>query len=411
MNKDFDFIINNEMRVLHVLYQSLPDVAGSSIRSRDIMDSQFHAGICPIAITSPFQEPAKKGEKEEIIKDIKYYRTYSGKENEKVTEKRSSVSVQIKKFLRLFTFVTTTIRVAKKENVDIIHAHATFFCGIAGVLTSTLTHKPCVYEIRSIWFERLKNRKIIFQIICFLEKFAAKHSDYIIAINEKLRNDISTRFSIKKDRIVIVNNAVNLTLIPKELKSPSNKKHEEIVFGYVGNFNEHENIDLLIDCFDELRKLGYDNKLILVGDGILYSSVKKIIQGKNLTNIDLIGKVKPDEIPQYYEKIDIIIIPRKRNKITETVTPLKPLEALAYKKIVMVSNISGIRDLIEEPHVLFFEPTKEDIIEAIKNMINSYNKHVSKVEKSYEYIVNNRSWQKNVEIYKALYINLLKKSK
>ena len=39
------------MKILHILYQSTPDTAGSSIRSRDIIASQLIEGIFPIVIS------------------------------------------------------------------------------------------------------------------------------------------------------------------------------------------------------------------------------------------------------------------------------------------------------------------------------------------------------------------------
>ena len=45
------------MKILHILYQSIPNTAGSSIRSRDLIDAQLKLGLTPIVITSPFQPP------------------------------------------------------------------------------------------------------------------------------------------------------------------------------------------------------------------------------------------------------------------------------------------------------------------------------------------------------------------
>ena len=75
------------MKVLHVLYQSLPNSAGSSIRSRDIINNQLKIGLTPVIITSPFQQSFEKGKLKEINSGITYYRTFSN-ENEVVSESR-----------------------------------------------------------------------------------------------------------------------------------------------------------------------------------------------------------------------------------------------------------------------------------------------------------------------------------
>jgi len=103
------------MKVLHVLYQSLPNTAGSSIRSRDIINTQLKIGLEPIVITSPFQDPFHYGDNKEKIDGVVYYRTFSNK-NEMVSEKRSNIFIQIIKFFRLIGFSYQVYKVAKQEN-------------------------------------------------------------------------------------------------------------------------------------------------------------------------------------------------------------------------------------------------------------------------------------------------------
>ena len=92
------------MKVLHVLYQSLPNTAGSSIRSRDIINAQLKIGLEPIVITSPFQDPFSHGNIKEENNGIVYYRTFSNK-NEIVSEKKSNVFIQIIKVFRLIGII------------------------------------------------------------------------------------------------------------------------------------------------------------------------------------------------------------------------------------------------------------------------------------------------------------------
>ena len=57
------------MKILHILYQSTPDTAGSSIRSRDLVASQLIEGIVPIVITSPFQNSRDDKKSIEVIQN------------------------------------------------------------------------------------------------------------------------------------------------------------------------------------------------------------------------------------------------------------------------------------------------------------------------------------------------------
>ena len=110
------------MNILHILYQSLPNTAGSSIRSRDILESQKKIGLSPIAITAPFQAPKDENASSEIINGIRYYRTYSSKPEEIVSEHKISFGLKLRKLFRIFSFIKTATKIAKDEKIDIVHA-------------------------------------------------------------------------------------------------------------------------------------------------------------------------------------------------------------------------------------------------------------------------------------------------
>ena len=190
------------MKILHVLYQSLPNTAGSSIRSRDLINSQLKNGITPIVITSPFQAPFNKGCKKEIIDNVTYYRTFSKSQDEIISEEKSNIFVQIKKAFRLISFTYDVYYIANQEKVDVIHAHAMFFCAISAKLTSLMLKIPCVYEVRSLWEERYKYSslfsKIIFSFATIIESYSMWISDCLIVINDNLKFNISNRFFLKK---------------------------------------------------------------------------------------------------------------------------------------------------------------------------------------------------------------------
>ena len=185
------------MKVLHILYQSLPNISGSSIRSRDVLNNQIKIGLMPIVITSPFQNPKTNGKSFEEIDGIKYYRTFSNN-NELVKENQSSFFIQIKKFFRIISFTIKVYRIAKKEQVDVIHAHAMFFCAIAGKITSISLNKPLVYEVRSLWEERYKKKNIlnylIFSFVTFLETYCMFLADHIIFF--RFTNSLISGFEI-----------------------------------------------------------------------------------------------------------------------------------------------------------------------------------------------------------------------
>ena len=116
------------MKVLHVLYQSLPQVSGSSIRSRDIMLSQKEVGIEVLAITAPFQNCISKNGSD-TINDITYIRTSQNTKNS-ISDQRKSVLKRLLRVYAIVFFSQQLYKTIKKEKPDVLHAHAMFFCAI-----------------------------------------------------------------------------------------------------------------------------------------------------------------------------------------------------------------------------------------------------------------------------------------
>ncbi|MFP3454589.1 glycosyltransferase, partial [Bacillus sp. SIMBA_154] len=68
----------------------------------------------------------------------------------------------------------------------------------------------------------------------------------------------------------------------------------------------------------------------------------------DLSNVEFLGKISPDSIPNLYKKIDIIINYRRNEPVAHSVTPLKPLEAMAYKKLVITSDVLGMTEIVTD---------------------------------------------------------------
>ena len=388
------------MKVLHVLYQSLPNSAGSSIRSRDIINNQLKMGLNSVIITSPFQKPFKKGKSKEIESGVSYYRTFSN-ENEVVSEKKTGFLTQILKLFRIINFSLQVFKVVKKENIDVIHAHAMFFCAFSAQFAGFLLNKPVVYEIRSLWEERYKKKGfmnyLIFSFITVLETFSMLFSKHIVVINHNLKNQLQKRLLLKSKKMTVIDNAVDLDRVEISKRNNSN-----LVFGYIGTLSPIEGLDLLIIAFNNLQ---IKNKLLIFGDGIESEKLKKLANGNS--NIEFKGIVANDKIAQAYEQVDVIINPRKKSYLTDSVTPLKPLEAMAYKKLVLVSDVGGMKELVKNEFngIVFNSDSYEEIKNTIIDVINR-NDLDKIIENGYTYIKKEKNWKINAKKYYSIYENL-----
>lgn len=128
--------------------------------------------------------------------------------------------------------------------------------------------------------------------------------------------------------------------------------------GFIGTLFPWEGIAWLVRAAKELREKGIEFKLVIVGDGADVNELKKSIQENNAASfVFFLGRVPHDQVERYYSVMDVMVYPRRSVRLTELVTPLKPLEAMALGKAVLASSVGGIRELIVNDETgMLFEP-------------------------------------------------------
>lgn len=395
------------MKILHIAYQSLPNVSGSSIRTRDIVMSQKQIGLDPIVITSPFQNGLTDSNCD-LINDIKHYRTYNNKPEELVSEVKSSVYKRIKKSLSFVNFFKQVKLTYLKEKPDVVHAHATFYCAFAALYLKYRYSVCVVYEIRSLWEEReLKTAKSYIdkiqpKLIRKIETIAMKRADVVVAINNNLKENLFKR-GVKS--IKVVPNAVNLSL----LKEKSKSSNRSICFGYIGSVSPIEGLNLVAKVWHNLEKEGFNNEFHIFGEGSFTNELKETAKYLKLTNFIFHGVLDSSEIFEAFNKIDVIVNPRLKSKISDTVTPLKPLEAMAYKKLVIVSDVGGMKELVTHQKTgLLFEHDSVDSLEKVIKQVIKDGVNQEIVNNAFNYVNEEKSWLANAQIYKSIYLSLKK---
>lgn len=406
------------MRILHLFYNSLPQISGASIRNRDLVESQYAIkNMEPWVITSPIQAPFKQ--KIERIGGVPYIRTASVNSDLEVNEAISSVGTRFRKLLRMVGFYFKIGTLAKKLKPEIIHSHSIYLMGIAGIMVSRALRVPHVYEVRSLWEERALSEKksllgrLLYKIVRMAESRVLKSADKIIAINVNLKQILVESRGVPSDKILIVPNAVNLARIHegKNDVSLSDKSPAEWVFGYVGTISPLEGLDLLVDALNMLKKRGITNKVKLFGGGMDLENLKAYVQKSGMGDqIELVGRVNNDEIASAYQELDIIVNPRKNTFLTANVTPLKPLEAMGYRKLIIASDIGGMKELItdKETGYLFASDNAMALSEVIETILKQPVEETAKVvNQGYAHVEQNRSWSANAASYNQIYSDLI----
>ncbi|MGZ8335376.1 MAG: glycosyltransferase, partial [Allosphingosinicella sp.] len=153
--------------------------------------------------------------------------------------------------------------------------------------------------------------------------------------------------------------------------------------------------------------------LLLVGGGPVEEALKAQAEASPAKDrIHFIGRVPHHEVDRYYGLIDILAYPRKAMRLTELVTPLKPLEAMAQRKLVAASDVGGHRELIEHEvtGTLFPPDDPAALADALAGLFEQRTGWDERRETARRFVERERNWSSNISNYLPVYQRLTGKA-
>jgi PEP-CTERM/exosortase A-associated glycosyltransferase len=251
-----------------------------------------------------------------------------------------------------------------------------------------------------------------------LETFALLRAAHVTTICEGLRSDITSR-GVPPDRVTVIPNAVDPTEFPfGGVVDPALRASlgltDSTVLGFAGSFYAYEGLDLLIEALPGLVASRPDVKLLLVGGGFQEAALKE--QARTLGVADRViftGRVPHDQVQRYYDLIDVLVYPRHSSLLTELVTPLKPLEAMAQGRVLVASDVGGHKELIRdgETGLLFKAGDVQALQSKILESLALTPIRLEQIRRAgREFVETERTWAKSVARYADVYARLVKGS-
>ena len=384
--------------------------SGYAFRTYQIIMQQQSLGWETVQITSGKQD--NSSEQIEFVEGLKFYRT--NMINTYIY--RLSILKQIKIVIDLFF---NLLKTTKLEDPDILHAHSPVFNGIAGLLVSKITKKPLVYEIRGFWEDAAVDTKstteksIRYKMTRLMETLICNHADKVTTICNSLKNELIER-NIANEKITVIPNGVNIDQfqIIEDRNADLVKKfglHNQLVVGFIGSFYPYEGIDLLLEAVKVLSDKGLSIRCIIVGGGPEEEALRGLSRKLDIVSlVTFTGRVPHNKVPEYYSVIDLLVYARKSKRITELVTPLKPLEAMSQKRPFLASNVGGHKELIidGETGLLFEKDSLEDLVNKILHFSESRFEIDQILENGYNYVKIKKNWSHSTAGYKKVYAGL-----
>lgn len=403
------------IRVLHVLYNYVPDKTGSTTRSRGLIAGQIANGIDAEIITSPFQPGMQLGHAMELVDGTIVHRT-SDDTNLTIDEEYKGLLVRLRKLLSIWKFTRRIRKLCKGNGYDIVHAHSHFFCYMSAALAVIGMRVPVVYEVRSLWYERFDRKHklqfLSYKVASAIEGIAARRADQLVVINQGLAEHY-VKIEVPRDRIAIIENAVEDSLLRRGRQMRLRSSNDEFAFAYAGNLSSIEGLDILLQAFVDEFSRSEPVRLLYWGRGAKSAPLeRKIIESAD-SRIEFRGEFGRDDLEAVYGSFDIAVMPRRNSLLTQTVTPLKPLEALAFGKGIILSDVAGNVEVVNGflGARLFnagcVNALQGEMRSAYQNMSNYRSSEYASSAKGF--VAAHRSWNVVAKKYATIYEQLVTK--
>jgi PEP-CTERM/exosortase A-associated glycosyltransferase len=395
------------LKIFHIFDHSLPMLSGYSVRSAAILRAQHRRGWQTIHLTTP--KHTAGGPSPECIDGLRFHRS-------RPLPKFTINLPAVREFVLVRRLAQEIERIARLERPNIIHAHSPALNGVAALWAARRLGLPVVYEVRAFWEDAAVDLGtaveggVRYRLTRAMETYVLRRCHAAATICEGLRRDIVGR-GVAPDRISIIANGVEIEEFPfrggaeLELKAKAGLKGR-VVLGFLGSFYSYEGLDLLLSALPMIRQRDPSIALLLVGSGPAESALKEQAAQLRLgDSVRFAGRVPRETIQDYYRLIDIFVYPRHRMRLTETVTPLKPLEAMAQGGIVLASDVGGHSELIVDGATgrLFPADSREGLVEAILRLAADRAAWTPMRDNARAFVERERTWTATTRAYDIIY--------
>jgi len=395
-------------RVLHILDHSLPLHSGYTFRTRAIMKAQLADGLEVRGITGLRHHA--DGPPAEAAEGLLFHRTRAS----------ASGPAPLREWREIGALADAIGALVEDWRPDVLHAHSPALCGMAALRAARRHGLPLVYEIRAFWEDAAvgngtgREGSLKYRLTRGLENRVIAGADSVVTICHGLREDLIAR-GVDGGRIGIMPNGVDLTLFGEPLARDAVLARDldlgdGPVIGFIGSFYDYEGLDDLIDAMPLLLAEQPAARLLLVGGGPMGDDLRRRAAASPAAHaIRFVGRVPHAEVDRYYSLCEVMAYPRKASRLTDLVTPLKPLEAMAQGKLVAASAVGGHAELIADGKTgtLFAPDDPVECARVLAALLRRRGDWPALRAAGRAHVAERHDWARNVRRYQGIYQALL----
>lgn len=401
------------MRILHILDHSIPLHSGYTFRTLSILREQRRQGWETFHLTGPKQGSGAL--EEETVDGWHFYRTPAAQGALAAIPGAAPVAAMHALARRLEDVVT-------RVRPQLLHAHSPVLNALPALRVGRRHSIPVVYEVRAFWEDAAVDHGTTregaprYRLTRAIETYALRHADAVTTICEGLRREIIGR-GIAPQKVTVIPNAVDIEQFALG-REPDRalRRHlgldDAAVLGFIGSFYAYEGLALLLEALPRILAAHPRVMVLLVGGGPQEANLRALaatlgVEGR----IVFTGRVPHEKVQHYYDLIDVLVYPRLRMRLTELVTPLKPLEAMAQGRLLVASDVGGHRELIRDQStgVLFKAGDVDALAHTLVQLLGERQRWPKLRAAARAFVETERDWVTSVGGYRQPYLELISK--
>lgn len=398
------------LRILHVFDHSIPLHSGYTFRSQSIIREQRRLGWETFQLTSP--KHIAPGAEREDVDGLHFYRTHWRPAG-------LTALPLVREFALMRALERRLAEVCTQVRPDILHAHSPVLNALPALRVGRRLGVPVIYEVRAFWEDAAVDHGttseggLRYRATRALETYVLRRADAVTTICEGLRTEIVAR-GIPENRVTVIPNAVDVekfaspgvdnTELARELGVQGKR-----VLGFIGSFYAYEGLALLLSALPAIAARVPDLGVVLVGGGPQEEELKSLAKQLGVEQyVVFCGRVPHARVQHYYDLIDVLVYPRLSMRLTEIVTPLKPLEAMARRRLLVASDVGGHRELIIDGQTgrLFSSGSADALARTVVDVLQSPQSWEPMRNQGRRFVESERSWAASVARYAPVYATL-----
>lgn len=412
--------------VLHMVGRVLPETqSGFTLRTHYTARAQARRGL-RVAVVG------QSGIAEGVVEKTTQY-TYDGIDYYRLPGPPRS-EMLIDEWLR--HNIEQLAELVREVRPSVLHAHSDFQNALIVNAVGTAYGIPTVYETRGFWEESWLTRAIstngwgrdadslfatyghpgAYALRKHAEEVARNLIDHNFTLAEVMKDHIleSAEGALEGKNVSVVPNGVDGDEFPIQTRDPElaaqiGIPEDAVTIGYISSMVEYESIETLIDGYK--LAAGWVSGplyLLLVGDGERREALEERAAKAGIENVIFTGAVPHEQILQYYGLIDVFVVPRRKSSVADLVTPLKPFEAFATGRAVVLSDVDALREIAEDSGAarLFRAGDSRDLGRKLRDLVNDPQSRRTMGVHGAHWVRSKRSWERNVTEYFRVYREL-----